>query len=422
MSVNPHTAQTEQSRKLTLFDRVVENGGYNKDLWYLSATLYSSAHDPPQPNFSCPGDRCVWPDYTTLGVCSTVQNITSESKRNCSEVIVSNGDSVPGLLECTYSLPPLPVYEGYVYHDHDKTIFLELRNDSRANPSLVSHSFTDWRLKPSGLTTTIFEILTIEDNLADLVSGVGEDFPFPPPVELHRAEFLFCTQTVRGLRSERSRLSHDSVETERLAYADFETEIRFRMARDGYITLKDESSGKNYSYNWAGAGLLDVFLRHWLENVEVKTVSSRKDTYGTAGPFGHLILGEGLESPVQNMATTLSTMMQSKDPGDNRNATMHRGDALVDEAYFNVRWPWIAVILTEVMAVVALLITTIAMTWQDDLPKDSAFAFLVHGLHGWDDVRNPERETVRTLGHMSERMVARLEDDAHGVKKFVKQP
>ncbi|OTB04637.1 hypothetical protein M426DRAFT_320498 [Hypoxylon sp. CI-4A] len=84
-----------------------------------------------------------------------------------------------------------------------------------------------------------------------------------------------------------------------------------------------------------------------------------------------------------------------------------------------VQWPWITVVCTEVILTTVLLAIVIAR--KEPVFKASIMAFLVHGLHGWDQVDIPQIETNDTLKVLSKKMVARLEDSDGAGVRFVKQ-
>ncbi|KAI1378074.1 hypothetical protein F4677DRAFT_443988 [Hypoxylon crocopeplum] len=53
-----------------------------------------------QPNFECPADNCIWDDFTTLGACSSYQNVTDTVTVNC-----EHGYEDKILYNCSYVFP-----------------------------------------------------------------------------------------------------------------------------------------------------------------------------------------------------------------------------------------------------------------------------------------------------------------------------
>jgi hypothetical protein len=62
----------------------------------MKAATYSgllSQYSPTDPNVICPSGDCIWPDYSSLAVCSACQDVTSSLQVNCTE---SCEASLPG--------------------------------------------------------------------------------------------------------------------------------------------------------------------------------------------------------------------------------------------------------------------------------------------------------------------------------------
>jgi len=123
-----------------------------------------------------------------------------------------------------------------------------------------------------------------------------------------------------------------------------------------------------------------------------------------------------------DLADTLTHQIQSKDPGDNSNATVFYGDVFITETYFNVRWPWLIMPLAEALLAAILLIISILLTRGEPLLKSSVLALLVHGLDGWtdDELEVEQPETGEKLEHLGKGMTARLGPDVNGRVKFVR--
>jgi hypothetical protein len=161
-------------------------------------------------------------------------------------------------------------------------------------------------------------------------------------------------------------------------------------------------------------------LNAWFNEVIAESTSSGQ-VFGKQSFLGIYIYTTGIEQSMMNIATTLSTQLQSNLEGDNMFSTPIPGKAHVLELYFRVRWAWAVIILVEVTSVAALLAATIRMTSGMPLLKDSVFAFLVHGLEGWGSVKPPQPENIRSLDCMGAEMTAQFKEGSDGVTKFVKQ-
>jgi hypothetical protein len=69
------------------------------DLFHLQSSIVDGISGAVfEPNFNYPADYCTWEDFTTLGICSAYQNLTSEIKMDCD-------DPKNPLFNCTYTFP-----------------------------------------------------------------------------------------------------------------------------------------------------------------------------------------------------------------------------------------------------------------------------------------------------------------------------
>lgn len=84
---------SKASQQMSSEDKAIQNAqgvprsGAHYD--FLSA-LARGVVDPLQPSFECPGERCSWPEFTTLGICTKVENITCDTTRECGPIWQQN--------------------------------------------------------------------------------------------------------------------------------------------------------------------------------------------------------------------------------------------------------------------------------------------------------------------------------------------
>ena len=87
----------------------------------IEAGLTNTDTSPSSVTGDCPTGNCTWPDYLSLGVCSSVDDVTPSIIEQC-EPPNDNGDPS----SCTYSVPALnqhPPFSG-TNLSHRATLFV----------------------------------------------------------------------------------------------------------------------------------------------------------------------------------------------------------------------------------------------------------------------------------------------------------
>lgn len=59
----------------------------------------------PLPPFSCPGSNCTYPEVTSLGMCSSCEDVTERTVADCEVVAYHNRSLAQNLSWCKYTLP-----------------------------------------------------------------------------------------------------------------------------------------------------------------------------------------------------------------------------------------------------------------------------------------------------------------------------
>ena len=91
----------------------------------IEAGLTNTDTSPSSVTGDCPTSDCTWPDYLSLGICSSVDDVTPRITEHC-ESPNDNGD--PN--SCTYSVPALkqhPPFSG-TNLSHGATLFVGASN------------------------------------------------------------------------------------------------------------------------------------------------------------------------------------------------------------------------------------------------------------------------------------------------------
>ena len=99
----------------------------------VEAGLTNTDTSPSSVTGDCPTGNCTWPDYLSLGICSSVDDVTPSIIAHC-ESPTDNGD--PNY--CSYSVPALkqdPPFSGSNL-SHGATLFIGASNPNHSYPAL----------------------------------------------------------------------------------------------------------------------------------------------------------------------------------------------------------------------------------------------------------------------------------------------
>lgn len=88
---------------------IFTNQDQQNDDAVLSGMVSGLYGNLPLPPFSCPGVNCTYPEVTSLGICSTFQDVTERTVSDCK--VVKDDPSYTGSLisTCNYTLPGAPI-------------------------------------------------------------------------------------------------------------------------------------------------------------------------------------------------------------------------------------------------------------------------------------------------------------------------
>ncbi|KAJ2989292.1 hypothetical protein NUW58_g3542 [Xylaria curta] len=342
-----------------------------------------------EPNFNCPSDYCTWEDFTTLGICSAYQNLTSEIKTSCD-------DPQKPLFNCTYMFPDgkgSTIARNITFGDVGKSQYLK------------AESFRSWFQSTavqnrSGVLSAVK--VTNYDLYRNRVPGIGFAYAQPPVTESYFARFYWCTQTFRNVTAIPRRLSFGSVDVEELE------EKEYHIGDGCSCTTFSSPTGTNFTVDSTLAMYMMQYLQVLLTQavVNVAPYSPRIDK---PVDMANYLYTADFQNLTVNLATTLSHQIRSTNPGDNRNATTHSGAAYTKEIYIHVRWPWAILPTATVFITSVLLVFSVLLNTNHPLFKSSALALLFHGLDdNWPSVHIDQPETAEKVEHAAKGMRAHL--------------
>lgn len=360
-----------------------------------------------QPMYVCPGDRCAWDTFTTLGMCSEHQNVTDTVKVKCT-------GRVDDVLNCTYTFPSDAPLQPYA-PDPFVMQFAEQQDTSSHSTTLFQSSGYIGIEAMSAYGAVLYTSKVTDNNIGAI------DLTTPPVTELSYTAMYWCSQTLQNLTATPHSIAAASTTYERLVYNGTFQETTGNL--EDFITYIAPSTGALFNIDSNADRSLFTYISKLLTRQIVSVYPHAGSTFDSDSlDISTFLYTSDIGNATANLATTLTNQVRSVDPGDNANATMVAGDVYVKETYISVNWPWLILPFAETLLVVVLLGVSIFLTSGQPLLKTSLIALLVYGLDGWTkkDVAIAGGEDTDKLKHLAENMNARLVDDGEGGLHFAR--
>lgn len=388
---------------------------WNQDLFKLQSSIIDGISGSVfQPAYSCPGERCSWPNFTTLGVCGDFLNLTDRVKvecvgsfddqQNCSyqfptDIPINSSESTPFVLNVSYA--------EQVTHGSKPTTIFASRGDSGGSPG-SSDGFTGIE------AAVLFAIKMTYDSRVTFTDA--------PQTEAYYSTWYWCEQSYLNVTADSGRISDADFTSEMLSDTD---NLSTERGADGTDHLKIIANSTGHAFSISATTNYALFP--YLSRLLTRDIV---DSYPHAGSYfdndsldlSTFLYTTDIKNLTDNLARTLTNQVRSIAPGDNNNATTLAGDAFVKEVYIRVTWPWLIIPLVETLATAVLLVYCIVLSKHRRLLKTSLIALLVHGLDGWsaDDIKLPASEDAEKLETMAEGMRARFLENGDGRLQFFK--
>lgn len=433
------------------------------------------------PDFTCPqpASECEWEDFSTLGMCADVRNVTADTKVACKlqssqrEVVCeythgslesetmravrmlfvnsaynwSIPDPVYTTLSSARSTPtpasrssssssraaaetrsssPSPSGQG----TPDVVIGIDAQMDKRQEPPVVPPQ--SLQSSNFGLAARIRSEAFNADNLTlRFDGGIREDRP--PPVDVLSYDWRWCEKTLRNVSARGGELHIGAIQVKPLPTRKGEGKRMtvFGSSDDNIDIYSGNTTDAKYQVGKMSDARLKL-VRGLFFNQEVtsRDGDAVKTTNTMDGllDFGMFIYQSDFAGLAHNHAVTVDNLVHSR--ASNTNATERAGVAYMIETYVRVRWAWILLPVIEAVGATVLLALSIALTRHRPLLKDSALALLVYGP-GWDglppndDDRGREaggwaaRADVDALSKSTKGVMAVIERDGQGRPGFV---
>ncbi|ORY63891.1 uncharacterized protein BCR38DRAFT_202057 [Pseudomassariella vexata] len=393
----------------------------NTDLLALQSSIANGASGSVfQPFLACPrpASTCTWDTFTTLGVCSELQDVTSIATPNCTQA--TGGASY---VNCTYTWPGMLDRNGSedpLYDDAAINMKWDPENQIIDRGTMLFRSITRY------LSTVDFQFGTFKAVRAT-TNGIpsqqsGGDLA-PPPVAVFSGTFTWCAQTYRNMTASPIGITSFDRIDEPLTMLQTIVDRGDATNNMGppFHTFVANSTGSTFNISRMGVETLPSYLQTLLTSVVYHDQSRPARIEDETLQMGYALYKTDLFNMTKNVADAISNQIRSNEPvGDNFNATTVSGLAFFQEAYIRVRWPWMIVPLAETAMAAFLLVISMMFTRNQPLLKTSIFAYLFAELEGWKegDLRVSRPPTQEKLAALAEGMRARWEYEQDGALRL----
>lgn len=390
----------------------------------INTGVWSQSSDYLQPNLTCSSGNCKWPAFQSVGMCSRCEDITSQTRFNCTPPGFNDttmSEESPAVITCEIVPPqgkPAPITVGlktsYIPNSTLPTLFtLNFTEFNVWSTFGYDKGSTDFGAIYAGIRDPQFVIAQAE------VALVSNQTAASPLADLGRAFHIknakqcavgLCARTYNvsvsngtasfnvsapdyGERFVNPQSAVDSVPIDMTAFwptcwkpSQGTPANRINVIKvDGGWANVDEFATcdtGDFSYvdqYFAGSTKIQHSLSQYDAGNFSRWASADGRSFETPEPSVARILSKGLEPVIRDVAASFTKTGLTAS-----NFTADNGTVLVSEVYVSVDWVWLVLPGALVLLSIVFLVLTVATNRQQRLFlwKSSILAVLFHGLAG----------------------------------------
>lgn len=379
------------------------------------------------PDIDCPGTDCTWHNVTTLGICSSCQDVKQQVQMSCSTPF-ADGTTEGDLTwaGCNYTIDG-NIKLAATWGGYEQYVESTLWNSTAMD--LSSYFNDNYRypppFPPNKLRPELTAFASIKFRQGSYQSTLGTPAPQEaPPSEAYICGFEICAKTYDDISTGGTKPSLSPPHETQLLFkgvgpnmTDGRSLLELVPNNSAYIAPDTTFSVNQADYVTLGAYLTQLFTSGYESNQYLFRGPGGARLTGLVSPGVGRVLFESknLTLTMQNVATSMTEYMRTS-----ANSTTVTGQARVSKTFIHVNWGWLALPIALMVLTLVLLIVVILLTHRTKVTpwKSSALAMLFHDLDGWD------RDSLGMRNHhllhdSAKGMKARLYDGA-GRLAFVK--
>lgn len=353
------------------------------------------------PAASCTTGNCTWADLTTLGVCSSCSDITSQVTVVCP----SNSSRIT----CYYYLPSGAILQGAMYEAGATGDYFPTRWNSTAS---ALRNGSDIGGKAGLASFEAVQLLADFDyDTFNMTSVIGVPTAW-------QCEFHLCTRTLESVNMTNGDIT--VYEKEQVSLVTL-NETQTLNVSSGFAFIQafgpDTTTATDDAYwlndaDWSNLGdyLVDLFTCGWgLSGFGASTAEYVPN-------FGQWFADADMTNTTSDIASAMTEIMRTS-----RNGTLTDGLVYRTRAYIHVTWGWLALPIIMSVLSMLLVIAMIIRSSRSGLPawKESNLALLYHRVDGWPprppnggnfrdhhhDLRRQTKDIMVSISGQSDQMV-----------------
>lgn len=359
----------------------------------VMASVYGTMPEPP---FSCPGSNCTFPLVTSLGVCSSCEDVTAQTQVFCNDTILTAESRNGAYSSCNYTLPGGADIWAYAYYTSTYGVTTPTLNISLGS---TSSSGLDGTPRINSISIVRFEN---DDENADF-EDPDEPTKWAENMTAYECKLELCAWSfqdwgmtngllVNGTTAQSPVIVDGKVPT----YADYGPEgANFSVVYNA--TDPDFLGNGTFEINPIDQTAMELTLSTiWYSGESSNGVPYFWNSAYLAGP--------NISQTLENMATGITYNMMS-----GTSSTVSRGSLLETQTFIRVRWEWLSLSVITVAGSIALLGITIWKTcaahqraWKSSLVPllyaDSTMVPGVNGVRTWGEEDRLQRKAIISTG------------------------
>ncbi|KAK8078816.1 hypothetical protein PG994_002623 [Apiospora phragmitis] len=366
-----------------------------------SAVISAAFGTSPDFDLTCPTSNCTFPPVSTLGICSTCEDVVDATNTTCGR------DKTSGATVCNTTVPrqllPPSRFAWSVSSDAAGE-YADVWNSSSvpATPNMVT-MYTGYG-EPAVLAA--FTALKLDRNLFR-----GNNDRPTKPSQVNQCMFAYCLKTYNHINVSSGRTNIGPVDEKIMHISSHEFFLDPPQTGNFLFTMQTfdngQTFGPNYTMNWFDHLNLGVYMKDVLNStVFLNTGTYQPGAGGRMAPSFGLAMynAENLTVRVGQIADSMTNSMRNSQ----NNFTTVTGTAFVQETYIHIEWKWLSLPIAVSVLSLVLLITVMINSKSHGVEGKSVLAFflstilkiltrstltawkssslplLFYGLEGWD--------------------------------------
>ncbi|KAK3990868.1 hypothetical protein QBC44DRAFT_380210 [Cladorrhinum sp. PSN332] len=358
---------------------------FNEDKARLQVRLLDGALGSAfNPGFHCPSNatRCSWPSVSTLGLCSTMEDVSETAEVKCADETNYYGIAEKDELNCLFKFPGFAGSDLFVTMDY---------GDSPVDPVVKKskrfYFFTSKVVSTMDSARLGFNSTTIL--VARLGAKDGSRWKLGDPVQMSKYTLYWCEQTFQNVVAIPGTFQGAKAMTTVPLTPLRTSNATVGSSNSAVLIYQANSTGSPAEYSIMAdmPRRLFGFFEQMFDFYELDYYTSpgsrlqaRDDNCGWGCSLKGWLPKADWDVVIPRIADTLSSQMRSS--GDNLDLTHVPGYAFTRETYIHVRWRWVSLPLGLSVSAALLLAATVIFTRNVPLYKSSPLALIRYDVEG----------------------------------------